>query len=191
MAPRIERPAGRNAPDRAAKNSPTSRNHAKQSPLLRDYGENRRPEAIFGQTALPSYAFVHASGNRNALIQETSNEADANDEQLERLLGLKPFTPSTKQSGDESSAPARLPRDYIQCLEWHYRNGRLSQDTARYYLTLNRGDSSIVPGQGGRPSLLRDVLLEDARSHTPSGWKLINELGTGGFGSVFLWEKHV
>lgn len=189
MAPRLERQVGRIPPSRSPRYDPASRNNAQQNAALQRLREAQRPDAIFGQAAQTQYAYVHEQGNRNGIAQQSSSQQEQDDKQLEHLLGHKAFAAPLNQPGFEGSAPAKLPTHFVEVIDYYWRNGHLTQDVSNYYKTINQGDSVNVPGQGGRRSLLRDVLLKDGQSDTHTGWEKVKNLGSGGFGAVELWQK--
>ena len=113
------------------------------------------------------------------------------DKEIEKLLGPVPTSPY-----DPSNLPrnlkdevAELPEGYKRSILQAHREGVLSEPLARYYLDIHHADSDRVPGQGGRASLLKAILLMDPHMLRVSGWRAVRVLGGGGFGDVILWEK--
>ncbi|KAK4694349.1 hypothetical protein P7C71_g3214, partial [Lecanoromycetidae sp. Uapishka_2] len=139
----------------------------------------QRPSTIFGPAAQANFAYVHEQGNRNGVAHEIPIRAEQGEEELQRLLGHKAIVSTHIRHGVKDDLPANLPPEFIACLDWHWLEGRLDNNLNTYYRTMNQGDSSTVPGQGGRPSLLRDVLLADAQTDrdTRSGWKRVGGVG--------------
>jgi len=72
---------------------------------------------------------------------------------------------------------------------------KLSAAVADYYKNeMMRRDSRNVPGQFGQPSLVGEVMHEDAldqlRGRQGPGWRPVSKLGRGGQGGVTLWEMN-
>lgn len=90
--------------------------------------------------------------------------------------------------------PPRVPPAFRNRLRRLGFNRKIPENVERYYLTLRRGDSTSFPDQNGGKSVVQAILKQDALSRIRKGkvdrWRPIRLLGTGGFGSVILWEKH-
>lgn len=118
-------------------------------------------------------------------------DGDVLEEQILDLLSDAPPGSSTLLgAGNESIRP--MPPMFQDVLNQLQDSGLMSEGTHQYYLNLGRGDSLKVPGEGGRKSLLEDVLRQDAQEtegKKGSGWKPGKKLGQGSFGVVILWEK--
>lgn len=142
MAPRNERPVGQNPLRRSA------RNQARQNSAVQKWQANQRPSTIFGPAAQERFDYAHATGTRNGVAQNTAGETE-DDELLQRLLGHKAFVTANNQYGIRGNPPADLPEHFILRLNWHFLEGRMDRDLHTYYRTMNEGDSTIVPGQGG------------------------------------------
>lgn len=87
------------------------------------------------------------------------------------------------------------PQRFEELLQFRFLEGRkgLSQEVLDYYLNeMMRRDSRNVAGQFGQPSLIEEVLREDAlerlRGREGPGWRPVRELGGGGQGGVTLWQ---
>ena len=130
------------------------------------------------------------SGQRNAKqkLRKTSSEIEY---EIERLLGNSAIHRSVLQRVRPSKGTSTaLPEWFRQAVEEYRAQGMYGDKVARYYLeAYPRGDSSAVPGQGGRVSLLQDILRQDTQSHGGTGWRPKRSLGKGGWGQVILWEK--
>lgn len=108
------------------------------------------------------------------------------EEQILELLSDAPPPQSNtlSETGNENvrPMPPAFQRSLRQSLE-------LNKVTEHYFLNLGRGDSHRVPGEGGRKSLLANVLTEDAaKAKKTRGWEQARQL----FGrnlNVRLWEK--
>lgn len=90
--------------------------------------------------------------------------------------------------------PPRIPPAFRNRLRRLYFNGKIPEDVEGYYINLRRGDSTSFPDQNGGKSVVQAILKQDALSRIQKGkvarWRPVRVLGTGGFGSVILWEKH-
>ena len=110
------------------------------------------------------------------------------DQELKRLLGLEPLAPSEVMDHLEHYSGAKVPPGFRARVLAYYRQKIISENVARYYLeVVPRGDSWRLSSQGSRNGVLKAIYKEsDGRD---SQWKLKRTLGSGGFGSVILWEK--
>ncbi|KZF18948.1 kinase-like protein [Xylona heveae TC161] len=93
------------------------------------------------------------------------------------------------------AAPATpLPEIFKQALVTR-RDSKLfpDPDLYNYYANeLTRRDSRSIPGMGGTPSLLYEILASNAESKFTGnwgiGWRPVKTLGEGAQGKVMLWE---
>lgn len=115
------------------------------------------------------------------------------EDQILDLLGDVPPCGSTTllRAGNENVKP--MPPKFQGQLRKLRDEGWLPEATQQYYLNLGHGDSPRVPNEGGRKSLLEDLLRQDAQKGGGNvggnGWKPGKQLGQGAFGTVILWEK--
>ena len=80
--------------------------------------------------------------------------------------------------------------EYNERVDYFFVNGAISEETRHYYLEeVRREDFSQAPGQGGRPSLLKSIIRQEAENLRGTGWRPKRAIGKGGYGTVVLWEK--
>ncbi|KAI9791699.1 MAG: hypothetical protein M1835_000134 [Candelina submexicana] len=122
-----------------------------------------------------------------------SNRAQA----LERLFRGSD-TPAPAEASEPTNrgphSPAELPPEFKQRLENEklWARGR-DDEIIRYYAEdMSRYDSRRIPGRGGNPSLLEDILKAGAAERLNGlkgpGWRPVRDVGQGGQGLVTLWE---
>lgn len=130
-----------------------------------------------------------AGGNANVPQRRKSSLLE--EQILDLLRDVSPSESNTLSgAGNENVRP--MPPSFRDNLRDLRESGQLSEAVEQYYLNLGRGDSVRVPGEGGRKSLLEDVLKIDVRQPGNSGglgWKPGKNIGYGSFGHVMLWEK--
>lgn len=133
---------------------------------------------------------------------QAGNEGDAQrrrssviQQQLLKLLGDISPTETNRlwEAAKDNIRP--MPPGFQQSLSKLRAEGKLSEAVEQYHLNLGRKDSLRVPGEGGRKSLLEEVLGLDPQEaerskggSQGSGWKPTKKLGQGGCGYVILWE---
>lgn len=111
------------------------------------------------------------------------------DAEIERLLGLSMDLVPSEHIQSLQHSP-RITPGFQQGLEKRLAQGKITQDVGQYYLKrLVNGDSSRIPGQNGRSSILRAVLLKDIAGLTMTGWRPLCRIGIGTNGAIVLWEK--
>lgn len=131
----------------------------------------------------------------NVDLQRRRTSSLVDEQVLEMLSDVHPLeSDRLLEAGNEYVRP--MPPNFQEILRQLREIGSLSEDTEHYYLSLGRGDSLRVPGEGGRKSFLEDVLRQDtqeAKNYKGGGneseWKPVKQLGQGSFGTVILWEK--
>lgn len=116
------------------------------------------------------------------------------EKEIERLLGLnadaKPLF-ANKTNGGKISG---LPKEFQAELKKKYQRGELDGKVLDYYSdVLPRGDSTNVPGQGGRALLLKSIVRQEdtlpAALVAGPAWRPVRPLGKGGFGEGMSIEK--
>lgn len=108
------------------------------------------------------------------------------EEQILELLSDAPPPQSNTllAAGNENVRP--MPPAFQRSLR---QSPQLNKITEHYYLNLGRRDSQRVPGEGGRKSLLANVLTEDgAKAEENGGWEQAQQ-PLGRTLNVRLWEK--
>ncbi|KAI9712212.1 MAG: hypothetical protein M1812_006947 [Candelaria pacifica] len=107
----------------------------------------------------------------------------------------EPISSETLEDEDRvPHSPVDLPPEFKQRLEREKIWGRgFNDDIVRYYTEdMSKYDSRSIPGRGGNPSLLEDILkagAEDRLKGTEGpGWRPVRYVGKGGQGLVTLWE---
>lgn len=109
------------------------------------------------------------------------------EKEIERLLGLD--TQAKPMFANDTGVPSRsgLPEEFAAELKRKYQRGDLDEKVLDYYSDiLPRGDSTTVPGQGGRALLLKSVMRQEddlpAALAAGPAWRPVRALGKGGFG---------
>lgn len=131
----------------------------------------------------------------NADVRQRRKSSLLEEQILDLLSDVLPSETNTLSgAGNENVRP--MPPSFRDALRSFREKGMMSEAAEQYHLNLGRGDSVRVPGEGGRKSLLEDVLRNDAQKAGEnkgdggeSGWKPERVLGQGSFGQVILWEK--
>lgn len=109
------------------------------------------------------------------------------EKEIERLLGLsadaKPLFANETSGGKISG----LPKEFQAELRKKYQRGEMDGKVLDYYSdVLPRGDSTNVPGQGGRALLLKSIVRQEdtlpAALVAGPAWRPVRPLGKGGFG---------
>ena len=125
------------------------------------------------------------------LIRVPTLEAD---KEIERLLGLN--TQAKPMFADETDTHNRsnLPSEFSAELKKKYQRGDFDRKVLDYYSDiLPRGDSTTVPGQGGRALLLKGIMRQEealpASLIAGPAWRPIRALGKGGFGEGMSFGK--
>lgn len=107
--------------------------------------------------------------------------------EIERLLGLdaqaKPISASSTCIRNKSG----LPQEFTAELKRKYQRGEFDGKVLDYYSDiLPQGDSTNVPGQGGRALLLKGIMRQEdslpAALIAGPTWRPVRPLGKGGFG---------
>ncbi len=117
------------------------------------------------------------------------------EKEIERLLGLdtqaKPLFANQRDARNRS----RLPKEFSAELKRKYQRGDFDGKVLDYYSDiLPRGDSTTVPGQGGRALLLKGIMRQE--DTLPSAliagpaWRPVRALGKGGFGEGMSIRKN-
>lgn len=103
--------------------------------------------------------------------------------------------PRAGRGGVQVHSIRPIPQRFEQLLQLRFSEGTegLSQEVMDYYRNeMMRRDSRNVAGHFGQPSLVEEVLREDAlerlRGREGPGWRPVRELGAGGQGGVTLWK---
>ena len=116
------------------------------------------------------------------------------EKEIERLLGLnahvKPLFANETGIGKRSG----LPKEFLAELKEKYQRGELDGRVLDYYSdVLPQGDSTNVPGQGGRALLLKSIVRQEdtlpAALVAGPAWRPVRPLGKGGFGEGMSIEK--
>ncbi|CAD6588225.1 MAG: hypothetical protein ASARMPRED_003435 [Alectoria sarmentosa] len=126
-----------------------------------------------------------------SLVRVPTLEAE---KEIERLLGFNTQARPLFANGRNIRKTSVLPKEFAAELKRKYQRGEFDAKVLDYYSDiLPRGDSTNVPGQGGRALLLKTIMGQD--DTMPSAlvagptWRPVRPLGKGGFGEVMLWEK--
>ena len=138
------------------------------------------------------------TATRKKRSKKSSSSGDAalveEEQHIEKLLTDKTPKETFTQWGLK---PWQNPDDIPVGFKWKLRHysekGRLPRDVEDFYFNLPRGDSKNFPKHIGETSLLKSVLKRDVASdknnRKEGRWKPGRLLGTGGYGSVILWER--
>ena len=119
-----------------------------------------------------------------SLVRVPTLEAE---KEIERLLGRDAQAKPMFANGTDVLNTSGIPKEFTAELRRKYQRGDFDAKVLDYYLDiLPQGDSTTVPGQGGRALLLKSIMRqEDAMpSALVAGpaWRPIRPLGKGGFG---------
>lgn len=116
------------------------------------------------------------------------------EKEIERLLGLN--ADAKPLFANETNGPkiSGLPKEFQAELKKKYQRGELDEKVLDYYSdVLPRGDSTNVPGQGGRVLLLKSIVRQEdtlpAALVAGPAWRPVRPLGKGGFGEGMSIEK--
>ena len=125
-------------------------------------------------------------------LSPSEAQSMAAEQQIEELLADRPPEELAEWGLRPGQNPESIPSEFRLRLRQFWLMGRLRKDVEQYYLNLRRGDSKNFPDPKGGKSLIHNILKEDAirRNTGKEGrWKPGRPLGSGGYGSVILWEK--
>ncbi len=114
------------------------------------------------------------------------------EQQIEELLANRSPEELAEWGLRPGQNPESIPSQFRLRLRQFWLMGRLRKDVEQYYLNLRRGDSKNFPDPKGGKSLIHNILKEDAarrKTGREGRWKPGRPLGSGGYGSVILWEK--
>lgn len=111
----------------------------------------------------------------------------AAEKEIERLLGLNAQAKPMFARGTDIGKRPELPKEFSAELIRKFQRGDIDGKVLDYYSdVLPRGDSTTVPGQGGRALLLKSIMRQE--DTLPSAlvigpaWRPVRVLGKGGFG---------
>ena len=116
------------------------------------------------------------------------------EKEIERLLGLNSDIQPLFANGNDTNNTSELPKEFRAELQRKYQRGDFDGKILNYYSNvLPRGDSTNVPGQGGRALLLKSIMRQEdtlpiALIAGPA-WRPVRALGKGGFGEGMSIEK--
>ena len=118
------------------------------------------------------------------LVRVPTLEAE---KEIERLLGVDAQAEPMFASDTDISNRSELPREFSKELVRKYERGDIDGNVLDYYSdVLLRGDSTTVPGQGGRALLLKSIMRQEHTLPTAlvagPAWRPVRALGKGGFG---------
>lgn len=131
-----------------------------------------------------------------SLVRVPTLEAE---KEIERLLGRDAQAEPIFANSTDARNRSEIPKEFTAELKRKYQRGEFDAKVLGYYSDiLPQGDSTTVPGQGGRALLLKSIMRqEDAMpSAMVAGpaWRPVRPLGKGGFGegmsvrrNLFLW----
>lgn len=128
-----------------------------------------------------------------SLVRVPTLEAE---KEIERLLGHNVQAEPMFANGTDIHSRSGIPKEFTAELKRKYQRGDIDAKVLDYYSDiLPQGDSTTVPGQGGRALLLKSIMRqEDAMpSALVAGpaWRPVRPLGKGGFGEGMSIEKKV
>lgn len=111
----------------------------------------------------------------------------AAEQEIERLLGLDVHAQPIFANGEGVRNRSRVPKEFDAELKRKYERGDFDGKVLDYYSDiLPRGDSANVPGQDGRPLLLKSIMRQEdalpAALVAGPTWRPVRALGKGGFG---------
>ncbi len=118
------------------------------------------------------------------------------EKEIERLLGLDTHAKPLFANQMGARNRSRLPKEFSAELERKYQRGDFDGKVLDYYSdVLPRGDSTTVPGQGGRALLLKGIMRQEdtlpAALIAGPAWRPVRALGKGGFGEgMFVRKSH-
>ena len=113
----------------------------------------------------------------------------ADEREIQKRIGLAPLSPVDMPSHLANDIGVDVPPLFRQHICDLYSHGHITMNVARYYLeVVPRGDSTRIPNQKRDGKLLQTLLSQDA-STLGSGWQPVRRLGSGGFGTVVLWQR--
>ena len=123
-----------------------------------------------------------------SLVRVPTLEAE---KEIERLLGLNTQAKPLFANGRDIRKTFVLPKEFAAELKRKYQRGEFDANVLDYYSDiLPQGDSTHVPGQGGRALLLKTIMSqEDTMLSVPVAgptWRPVRPLGKGGFGEGML-----
>ena len=126
-----------------------------------------------------------------SLVRVPSLDAE---KEIERLLGLNSDIQPLYASGKDTNNTSGLPKEFQADLKRKYQRGEFDGKILTYYSdVLPRGDSTNVPGQGGRALLLKSIMRQEDTLPTAlvagPAWRPVRALGKGGFGEGMSIEK--
>lgn len=126
-----------------------------------------------------------------SLVRVPTWEAE---KEIERLLGLDAQAKPVFANDTRTPNRSELPKEFAVELKRKYRRGDLDGKVLDYYSdVLPQGDSTTVPGQGGRPLLLRNIMRQEdtlpAALVARPAWRPVRALGKGGFGEGMSIER--
>lgn len=116
------------------------------------------------------------------------------DKEIERLLGLDvEATPLFANEPDLCNRTG-LPKEFMAELKRKYQRGEFDGKVLDYYSdVLPQGDSTNIPGQGGRALLLKSIMRQEdalpAALVAGPAWRPVRALGKGGFGEGMSKRK--
>ena len=116
------------------------------------------------------------------------------EKEIERLLGLNSDIQPLFANAKDTNNTSGLPKEFQAELHRKYQRGDFDGKVLYYYSdVLPRGDSTNVPGQGGRALLLKSIMRQEdtlpiALVAGPA-WRPVRALGKGGFGEGMTVEK--
>lgn len=117
------------------------------------------------------------------------------DKEIERLLGLNADAIPLFANETDTHNKSGIPKEFAAELKKKYQRGEFDGKVLDYYSdVLPRGDSTNVPGQGGRALLLRSIMRQEdtlpiALIAGPT-WRPVRALGKGGFGEGMSIKKY-
>lgn len=116
------------------------------------------------------------------------------EKEIERLLGLNADAVPLFANDRHTHNKSGIPKEFAAELKKKYQRGDFDGKVLDYYSDiLPRGDSSNVPGQGGRALLLKSIMRQEdtlpiALIAGPT-WRPVRALGKGGFGEGMSINK--
>lgn len=125
------------------------------------------------------------------LVRVPTLEAE---KEIERLLGLDTHAKPMFANGTNIQNRSSLPNEFAAALIRKYQRGVFDENVLDYYSDiLPQGDSTTVPGQGGRALLLKSIMKQEdglpAALVAGPAWRPVRALGKGAFGEGMSIEK--